>query len=52
MAWRGWPTPNDLERMTWEEREAYFRSMGFDVRIRRAVASSDARAATEADRRI
>ena len=35
--------------MTWDEREAYFHHIGLDERVAKAVASSDARRAAEAD---
>ena len=52
MAWRGWPKTADLAEMSRPEVEAYIRHVGFDDRIKSAVANSDARAATEADSRV
>lgn len=52
MALRGWPKPADLDEMSRQEFDAYVRHIGFDDRIKRAVANSDASAETEADSRV
>jgi hypothetical protein len=52
MVRRGWPTPADLDEMSASEIDAYVRHIGFDDRIKSAVANSDASAETEADSRV
>ena len=52
MARRGWPKVADVDEMSRQEFEAYVRHIGFDDRIKAAIANSDARADTEADSRV
>ena len=39
---RRWPRPQDFERMTGEEFDAYVKRIGFDARIKAALAEPDA----------